>query len=101
MEAQPSPPAATRLCFQGRLLGGCALRYNGRPISEAGFRRRRALFLLLQLLLTPGHRLVRDQVLDLLWPDADPEAAAAGLRAVLTDLRAGCTGGGNDPSPVQ
>jgi predicted ATPase/DNA-binding SARP family transcriptional activator len=100
MKARSTPEATVRLRFQGRLLGGCVLHYNGRLIPEAAFRRRRSLFLLLQLLLAPNHRLTRDQVLDLLWPEAEPEAAAAGLRVVLSDLRAACTAGSDDPSPV-
>ena len=76
MKARSTPEVTVRLRFQGRLLGRCVLHYNGRLIPEASFRRRRSLFLLLQLLLIPNHRLTRDQVLDLLWPDAEPEAAA-------------------------
>jgi predicted ATPase/DNA-binding SARP family transcriptional activator len=39
------------------------------------------------LLITPGHRLPRDRVLDLLWPDATPESADQALRKAVHLLR--------------
>ncbi|HWE62908.1 MAG TPA: BTAD domain-containing putative transcriptional regulator, partial [Chloroflexota bacterium] len=78
--------------IEARLLGSCVLRSDGRPIAESAFRRRRTLVLLLFLLSVPHHRAPREQVLELLWPEQDPEESERGLRVVLTDLRAGKAG---------
>ncbi|MGW8884224.1 ATP-binding protein [Streptomyces sp. NPDC055749] len=39
------------------------------------------------LALTPGHRLHREQIMDLCWPDADRHAAAGNLRVALHAAR--------------
>ncbi|MFD3996058.1 ATP-binding protein [Streptomyces sp. NPDC058548] len=39
------------------------------------------------LALTPGHRLHREQIMDLCWPDTDPHAAAGNLRVALHAAR--------------
>ena len=43
--------------------------------------------MLLLLLTHPPHRLARDRVLDLLWPDAPPDTANASLRKAVHTLR--------------
>ncbi len=73
--------------FEARLLGGVTFRYDGRPLPETAFRRRKSLLLLLRLLADPGHRLPVDSILELLWPEQDPQAAAVNLRAVLGGIR--------------
>jgi predicted ATPase/DNA-binding SARP family transcriptional activator len=100
MAARRPIAGAAQSRFECRLLGGCALIYNGRAIPESAFARRRAFFLLLHVVLAPGNRLTREQAIEMLWPDADPTAAAAGLRAVLSDLRAACSGDGRDHPPI-
>jgi DNA-binding SARP family transcriptional activator len=37
--------------------------------------------------LSPGHRLHREQVMDVLWPELDPAAAAANLRKAVHEAR--------------
>jgi DNA-binding SARP family transcriptional activator len=69
------------------LLGGFAVRVDGRPINPKAFARRRARTLLKLLALQPGYRLHRDQVLDLLWPDLDPGSAMAQLYKTVHHVR--------------
>ena len=61
--------------LQLRLLGGFhAERADGGwPVS--GWQRRTAKTLTKLLATTPGHRLHREQVLEILWPEVDPESA--------------------------
>ena len=51
------------------LLGGFAVRVDGRPIPAADWRRRKAASLVKLLALAPRHTLHREQVIDALWPD--------------------------------
>jgi predicted ATPase/DNA-binding SARP family transcriptional activator len=58
-----------------RLLGAFQVVVDGRPIPPNAWRRRDATALVKLLALTPGHRLLRDQVVDALWPDLLTEQA--------------------------
>jgi DNA-binding SARP family transcriptional activator len=49
---------------------------NGAPTSARGWDRRSSASLVKILALAPGHRLHREHVLDLLWPDEAPSSAA-------------------------
>ena len=51
------------------LLGGFAVRVDGRPIPAADWRRRKAASLVKLLALAHRHTLHREQVIDALWPD--------------------------------
>jgi DNA-binding SARP family transcriptional activator len=51
------------------LLGGFAVRVEGRPIPANEWRRRRAASLVKLLALAPRRTLHREQVIDALWPD--------------------------------
>lgn len=66
-----------------RLLGGFRVERDGIPVPEAEWRRRKSKTLLKILALAPGHRLTRDQVLELLWPDLPPEAGTNNLHKIL------------------
>jgi DNA-binding SARP family transcriptional activator len=52
-------------------------------VSEGAWHLRKARSLVKLLALAPGHRLHREQITDLLWPDSGREAAANNLRRVL------------------
>ncbi|NYJ07375.1 ATP-binding protein [Petropleomorpha daqingensis] len=52
-----------------RLLGGFAVAVDGRPVPDDAWRRRSATALVKLLALAPGHRVLREQVTDALWPD--------------------------------
>lgn len=70
-----------------RTLGVFAVWRGQEPVPSATFAQRKAAQLFKVLLAAPGHRLPREQVADLLWPDADPAHAAQRLRSTLHRLR--------------
>ncbi len=65
------------------LLGGFRVAVGSRPIDVAAWRSRKAATLVKLLALAPGHRLHREQLLEILWPELDPEAAGNNLRYTL------------------
>jgi DNA-binding SARP family transcriptional activator/predicted negative regulator of RcsB-dependent stress response len=65
------------------LLGRFAVLVDGSPVSPDAWRSRRAADLVKVLALAPGHRLNREQVMEALWPESEPEAAATNLRKAL------------------
>jgi DNA-binding SARP family transcriptional activator len=75
-----------------RLLGGFAVSVNGRVTPEGGWRRRTAAALVKILALASGHRLHREHVIDMLWPDEPPADAAPKLHkaAHYARIAAGC-----------
>jgi DNA-binding SARP family transcriptional activator len=77
-----------------RLLGGFRVSVGTRDIPDADWHLRKAKTLVKLLALAPGHRLHRDQIVDLLWPDLDPGAAGNQLRKVLHEARRSL-----DPNP--
>lgn len=81
------------------LLGGLRVSVGERPIAEAAWRLRKARTLLKLLALAPGHRLHREQLLDLLWPDLAPEAAINNLHRTLHAARRALDPGNAAPSP--
>ena len=65
------------------LLGGFRVSVRSRSIAEEEWHLRKAGSLLKVLALSPGHRLHREQAMELLWPDLDPKAALNNLRYAL------------------
>src|SRR5690348_17903258 len=65
------------------LLGGFSATAGGKAVSEGAWRLRKSKSLVKLLALAPEHRLHRDQVIELLWPDRDPAAAANNLHQAL------------------
>jgi DNA-binding response OmpR family regulator len=65
------------------LLGGFRVLVSSRIIEESQWRLRKAAALVKLLTLAPGHRLHREQVMDLLWPDLGRKADSNNLRRVL------------------
>ncbi len=61
------------------VLGGFTVVADGVAVPPDAWARRHAAALVKLLVLTPGHRLHREQVLDALWPGVDPEAATPRL----------------------
>jgi predicted ATPase/DNA-binding SARP family transcriptional activator len=78
----PTPPA-----LRVRTLGGFAVWCNGEPLPVTGWGHKRAGMLFKWLVSAPGHRLTRDEALDLLWPETEPETAATNLRVLVHRLR--------------
>jgi DNA-binding SARP family transcriptional activator len=65
------------------LLGGFRVVVATEPVSADAWRRSKAAALVKLLALAPAHRLHREQVMDALWPELAPAAAAANLRKAL------------------
>ncbi len=65
------------------LLGGFRVLVGPRVIEEEEWRLRKAGSLVKLLALAEGHRLHREQAMELLWPDLDPEAALNNLHYAL------------------
>ena len=72
-----------------RLLGGFEVRVGDRLVPATIWGQRRAAAIVKLLALEPGHRLHREQLLDLLWPELDPDSAANNLRVALHHARRG------------
>lgn len=71
-----------------RLLGAFTVAVDGAPpVHDGAWGRTRPLQLVQMLALADNHRLVRDQVIDRLWPDLDPDAGAANLRKAAHHAR--------------
>jgi DNA-binding SARP family transcriptional activator len=62
-----------------RLLGRFEVSIDGAVSAADRWSRRPAAALVKLLALAPGHRLHREQVMDVLWPDDSPDAAAPKL----------------------
>jgi predicted ATPase len=65
------------------LLGGFAADIGGTPVAESAWRLKKARELVKLLALAPGHRLHREQAMDLLWADREPAAAANNLNQAV------------------
>src|SRR5258708_3390941 len=65
------------------VLGQFKVVVDGREAAAAAWRRTRSAALVKLLALAEGHRLHREQVMEALWPDLEPEAAAANLRKAV------------------
>jgi DNA-binding SARP family transcriptional activator len=65
------------------LLGGFELNIGERVVEDAEWRLRKTKTLLKLLALAPRHRLQREELMEILWPEQDPEAAANNLHKVI------------------
>jgi predicted ATPase/DNA-binding SARP family transcriptional activator len=70
-----------------RLLGNFRVAVGDRPLPDSAWRRKRAADIVKLLALEPTHRLHREQIVEALWPDLDPDAAANNLRVALHRAR--------------
>src|SRR5262245_9118764 len=66
-----------------RVLGGFQAEVGGQSVSAEAWRRSGAAALIKLLAVTPGHRMHREQVIDVLWPDLDPSAGGRRLSKAL------------------
>ena len=69
------------------LLGGFSVSVGSRIIEDNKWRLRKAATLVKLLALAPGHRLHREQAMDLLWPDLGKKAVSNNLRQALYAAR--------------
>jgi DNA-binding SARP family transcriptional activator len=75
------------------LLGEFRVAVDSRPVPDASWRRNKAKALVKLLALAPRHRLHREQLMDALWPELAPDAAAANLRKAVHFARQSLTPG--------
>jgi predicted ATPase/DNA-binding SARP family transcriptional activator len=68
------------------LLGGFSVVVDGERVADR-WRLRKAKTLVKLLALAPGHRLHREQIVDILWPDAATPAATNNFHQVLHGVR--------------
>src|SRR5947207_843577 len=73
------PAEQLRIC----LLGQFSVSTGARTVDEGGWYLRKAKSLVKLLSLAPDHRLHRGQIIDVLWPELDPEAGTNNLHKVL------------------
>ena len=66
-----------------QVLGGFSVAVDGVAITPKLWRRDRAATLVKLLAVTPKHRMHREQVMDLFFPDSDSEVASAALRKAV------------------
>ena len=69
------------------MLGQFVVEIGQRTIADDAWSRRKARQLFKYLLTRPRRRAMRDEVIALLWPDSDPEAAAINLRSAVHTIR--------------
>src|SRR5437773_883152 len=65
------------------LLGPFCVLVNGQPVAERQFTRRKPKQLIKLLALQPQHQLYREQAMEFLWPNSDPESAANNLHKAI------------------
>jgi predicted ATPase/DNA-binding SARP family transcriptional activator/DNA-binding CsgD family transcriptional regulator len=69
------------------MLGGFRVSVGSRTITQDAWHLRKAATLVKVLALSPGHRMHREQAMDLLWPDLGRRAASNNLRQALYTAR--------------
>jgi hypothetical protein len=74
------------------LLGGFEVTVDGRPVAADAWRLRKARTLVKLLVLARGHRLHRDALVEVLWPDRDEASATNNLHQALYVARRALAG---------
>jgi predicted ATPase/DNA-binding SARP family transcriptional activator/DNA-binding CsgD family transcriptional regulator len=69
------------------MLGGFSVSVGHRTIEEKEWRRKKAAALVKLLALAPEHRLHRERVMDMLWPELDAKNQANSMRQALHAAR--------------
>jgi predicted ATPase/DNA-binding SARP family transcriptional activator/DNA-binding CsgD family transcriptional regulator/Tfp pilus assembly protein PilF len=82
-----APMGETRKAVRVWLLGGFRVGVGSRIITPDAWRLRKVAALVKLLALAPGHRLHREQAMDLLWPELGRTAASNNLRQALHAAR--------------
>ncbi|HEX8919519.1 MAG TPA: BTAD domain-containing putative transcriptional regulator, partial [Chloroflexota bacterium] len=90
-------PSAAAPRFAVQVLGPFCVSRDGEDLAPSGWPRRAQTLLKLLVTADQGRRL-RAEIVDLLWPEAGPDAAASNMRYVLHALRRDL--GGGDPPPI-
>jgi DNA-binding SARP family transcriptional activator len=82
-----APMGEKRKVVRVWLFGGFRVSVGSRTIPPDSWRLRKAAALVKLLALAPGHRLHREQIIDLLWPGSGRKSASNNLRRVLHGTR--------------
>ena len=69
------------------LLGPFRVVADGQVVTERQWSRRKPALLIKLLALQPHHQLHREQMIELLWPDSDPESAINNLHKAIHQAR--------------
>src|SRR6266550_9186880 len=75
--------ASTPSTLEIHLLGPFRILVDGQAIDERQFTRRKPKQLIKLLALQPQHQLYREQAMEFLWPNSDPESAANNLHKAI------------------
>src|SRR5215213_9602647 len=87
MSSSDSNLARRSEAFRAWLLGGFRVSVGSRAIAQDTWHLKKAAVLVKLLALAPGHRLHREQAMDILWPNAGRKAASNSLRSTLHAAR--------------
>ena len=87
-------PSHTQPTLRVRTLGGFAVWRGEQLLPAKVWARRKMWALFTSLLSAPGNRLHREQVREVLWPDAEQESAVRNLQTTLHQLRTVLNGPG-------
>lgn len=86
------PEGGAKASVEITVLGGFAVSVDGEATPARGWSRRSAAAVVKVLALAPDHRLHREQVIDLLWPDQSPERSAPRLHKAAHFARLAAAG---------
>src|SRR5215211_2794476 len=86
-DGPPDAPFGRAKTVRVWLLGRFRISVGTHTVEEGAWRLRKAAALVKLLALAPGHRLHREQMIALLWPDLGRRAAANNLRQTLYAAR--------------
>lgn len=92
----PQGPAG-RGSIEIRVLGGFAVTRDGVPVPASAWRSRQARTLLKLLAARQGRPVGREELCDVLWPDADPARTGHRLSVLLSTLRGALDPGKRHP----
>ncbi|WP_069804318.1 DUF6788 family protein [Thermogemmatispora onikobensis] len=85
--AQDDDPAVLRVSMLGRFELERRVGRNWQTVEDVRWNHQRPRQLFALLLLSPGRKLGREQIMEALWPNLDPETAAARLDRTVHSLR--------------
>ncbi|MCA1783515.1 MAG: tetratricopeptide repeat protein [Intrasporangiaceae bacterium] len=88
--------ASARPGVEIRLLGAFSVTVSGVRVAPRAWRLAKAQHIVKLLALDSRHRLHRDELIDLLWPDREPRSAANNLYQALSAARRAITSAGGD-----
>ncbi len=80
-------PPARGAALQGTLLGALDVRIGGQRISDRAWRTSKAKELFSLLLMHRERSMGRDEIIELLWPDAEPGSGISNFHFTLHSLR--------------